>query len=135
MLDLGLDPEGGSRTWSTPSLFLTNCLRALGSAFPNQVFPVRTHSQAGHLPHPLIHVIRVCEDLRKALLVAFAGVGVKPAQAAAAASAPAGGVSRSSTKVVHQFLEKVTIAFLMDNVGNVCCRETKVFTVPGYSTP
>jgi hypothetical protein len=60
--------------------------------------------------------------------VAFTGVGVKPAQAAAA-----GGVSRSSTKVVHQFLEKETIAFVMDNVGNVCCRETKEFTVPGYS--
>ena len=67
--------------------------------------------------------------------MALAGVGVKPAQAAAAASALAGAVSRSSTKVVHQFLEKVTIAFLMDHVGNVCCRETKVLTVPGYSTP
>ena len=45
-----------------------NCLRALGSAFPNQVLPVRAHSQAGHLPHLLINVIRVCENLRKALL-------------------------------------------------------------------
>jgi hypothetical protein len=126
-LTLVLTRSAGAET-GPPQPFPHELPPGVGERVPESGAPSPGSFPSLQSPHPLIHEIRVCENLRKALLPHPRGVRwrwCQAAQAAPAASAPAGGVSRSSTTVVQQFLEKVTIAFLMDNVGNVCCRKTK----------